>query len=188
MRMLVMAATAAGLFCAATQAIGQPSSGTMQGNVPEPSTTATAPAPPNDTAGYLREAGRSDLYEIQAGHLAASRAHSQQVKDFANRMIHDHTESTDKLLTAAQAAGTPAAKPTSLDPRRESMMAQLRSAPSPDFDRIYLHQQLMAHDEALHLHQNYEKNGQTPTLRPVAGQISQVVQQHITMLGQLGAR
>ena len=153
---------------------------------PQSGVSSTAPAPPNDAAGYLAQAGRGDLYEIQSSQLELSRGQDAKAKAFANQMVRDHTQSTQMLLTAASQAGVPAAAPSALDPRRQALLDQLRAAPTPDFDRLYLQQQLAAHREALALHQNYAKNGDNAALKPVATQISGVVQQHIAMLQGMG--
>lgn len=194
MRLFLLAASAAAItaFGAAAQPapanVAQTPSGETATPSPAAGVASTAPAPPNDAPSYLQQAGRGDLYEIQSSQLELSRGRDMRAKDFANRMIQDHTQSTQMLLTAARQAGLPAAPPAALDPRRQVLLDQLKTAPTPDFDRFYRDQQLVAHQEALALHQNYAKNGDTPALRPVAGQIAEVVQQHLSMLQGLGAR
>jgi putative membrane protein len=185
MRLLVIAATTVALCGTAASA---QESAHMQAGSPNPATPATAPAPPNDTPGYLSQAGRGDLFEIEASQMELSRGHEPKAKAFADQMIHDHTQSTQMLLAAARQAGVPAAPPTTLDPRHQAMLDTLKAAPTPDFDRIYLQQQMQAHQEAAALHRNYAQNGDTAALRPVAGQIAQVVDHHIRMLADLGAR
>jgi putative membrane protein len=187
MRSILLSTAAAGCLCLAAAPLAA-AQDTTASPPPQSGVTSTAPAPATDAAGYLRQAGLGDLYEIQASQLELSRGHEPHAKDFANRMVADHTQSTQTLVTAASQAGLPAAPPPALDSRRQAMLDQLKSAPTPDFDRLYLQQQLMAHDEALRLHENYAKSGDNAALRPVAGQVAGVVRQHIVMLKDLGAR
>jgi len=191
MRLLAIAAAgaaAATLAACADMGMGQSSdAGAISAAGAGAPAAATSPAAmPTTAMGYVTEAGRSDMFEIQSSQLAASRSASAQVKDFAATMIRDHTNSTQLVKAAATQAGMTPAAP-SLDSRRQAMLDALSGAAGADFDRLYLHQQLMAHQEALALHQGYAQNGDQSALRTVAGQIAPVVNQHLTMLQGLGA-
>jgi putative membrane protein len=59
------------------------------------------------------------------------------------------------------------------------MMAELRAASGADFDRVFIRQQVQAHEMALALHSNYAANGDTPALRAVASAAVPVVRQHL---------
>jgi putative membrane protein len=133
----------------------------------------TAPA-------FMAEAARSDMYEIQSSQLALTKASSQGVKDFAQMMVRDHTNSTQMVMEAARAGGMTPPPPPPLDARRAGMLDQLRGASGPAFDRMYQQQQLMAHKEALALHSGYAQNGDNAALRAAAGKIAPIVQQHLT--------
>jgi putative membrane protein len=149
-------------------------------------TDAAATAPTSNLT-YVTEAARSDMYEIQSSQLAMTRGSSQQVKDFAKMMVADHTATTSTLKSALTAAnmGTPS-QPT-LDPRRQGMLTELNDATGADFDRAYVRQQLMAHQEALALHQGYAQNGDSGPLKGVAQAIVPKIQQHLTMLQGMAA-
>lgn len=145
---------------------------------------AAAAAPTTATA-FMAEAARSDMYEIQSSQLAMSRGASQGVKDFAQMMVRDHTNSTQMVMDAARSGGLTPPPPPPLDPRRAGMLDQLRGASGAAFDRMYLSQQLMAHQEALALHSGYAQNGDNAALRGAAGKIAPIVQQHLTHVQRL---
>jgi putative membrane protein len=68
-----------------------------------------------------------------------------------------------------------------LMPMQADMIAQLQGAPAgPGFDRLYMTQQVPAHEMALALHQNYAGRGDTPQLRTAAAGAVPIVQQHLT--------
>jgi putative membrane protein len=149
---------------------------------------ATAPATaPMTAAAYVAEAARGDMYEIQASQLAQAQASSPAVKSFAAQMVRDHTASTEKVKAAAAQANVSTSPPPALDDRRQSMLDQLKAAKGADFDRLYLQQQTMAHQDALTLHQGYAQNGDSAPLRAAAGSIAPVVQRHLTMLQDMKA-
>ena len=147
---------------------------------------ATAAAAPVRAADYVTQAALSDMYEIQSSQLALTRG-SSAVKGFAQQMITDHTATTNALTATLTSANMPASPPATLDPRRQAMIAALNGASGPAFDQLYLHQQLMAHQEALALHSGYAQAGDAPPLKAFAGQVAGRVQMHLDMLRTLGA-
>jgi putative membrane protein len=157
----------------------------MAGAQPAAEGAAAAPGAPTSTADYARQAALGDMYEIQSSQLAAKRATSPAVKKFAQQMVTDHNATTNALKAALASANVPATPPTSLDPRRADMLRQLQGASGPAFDRMYVQQQMTAHQEALALHSSYAKGGDTPPLRTLAGQTAEKVQSHIDMLRQM---
>lgn len=149
------------------------------------------PAPPVDinnplmAPGYLSQAGSADQFEIQSGQLALQASQNPGVRNFANMIIADHQRSTQMLMAAAQSANVPAPPPALLPPQ-QAMLDQLRAAGSgPAFDQSFQQAQVMAHQQALQLHQNYAAQGDVPALRTAAGQIVPVVQMHLQQVQAL---
>jgi putative membrane protein len=69
--------------------------------------------------------------------------------------------------------------PPMLLPMQQRMMNELRRASGANFDRVYLTQQIPAHEMALALHTNYSRAGDTPALRQTAATAVPLVQQHL---------
>jgi putative membrane protein len=142
---------------------------------------------PSTRAEYVNMAAASDLFEIQSSQLALSKAQRPEVRDFAQMLITDHTNSTQQITAAATASGfTP--PPPALMPNQAAMLNTLQNTSGADFDRTYLSQQVPAHQSALALHQNYARNGDTPALRTVAATVVPVVQSHLEHARQLMGR
>jgi putative membrane protein len=136
---------------------------------------------------YVGAAAAGDLFEIQSAALAQQRAQSQAVRDYAQTMIADHAETTRRLTAAAQSVAISPLAPALL-PMQARMMDRLRSAGSgAAFDRVYLDQQVQAHEAALALHSRYAADGDTPQLRTVAAAAVTVVQGHLDRVRQLAA-
>ena len=135
--------------------------------------------------GYLAMAASSDMFEIQSGQMAQQMSQNPAVQNFGQLLVADHTRSTQMLMAAAQAAGvTP--PPPMLLPDQQAMLDQERAAGSgPSFDMAFKNAQIMAHQSALQLHQNYAANGDVPALRNVAMQIVPVIQMHLNQAQML---
>jgi len=143
----------------------------------------TAPMP-TDAAGFVKAAGASDLFEIRSAKLALQKTKDNDIRDFANMMVTDHTKTTEAVKAAAKKAGlTPA--PPELTAEQQSMLDQLQPLSGDDFDKAYLAQQMPAHQQALTMIQNYAQNGDTPALVDAAKTAVPIVQKHIDHLQEL---
>ncbi len=157
------------------------------------STRPVAPPAPIDmnnlllAPGFLAHAGSANNYEIQAAQLALQASASPGVRNLANVIIADHTALGQQVAAAATSAGLTPPPPTLL-PAEQSMIDQLRaSGTGPSFDMAYLQQQVMAHQQAIAMMQNYAANGDVPALRTVASGAIPVMQKHLAMAQALQA-
>jgi len=155
----------------------------MGGAVPALAQTPPPPPPPEAKASatpYVMAAGMSDQFEIQSSQIALQKSQNPAVRQFAQMLIAHHTQTTQTLMAAARSAGmTP--PPPMLEPMQADMIAQLQGAPAgPGFDRLYITQQIPAHQMALALHQTFAARGDVPALRTAAASAVPIVQQHLT--------
>jgi putative membrane protein len=145
------------------------------------------PAPPVDTSSpmyapnYLATAGSSDQFEIQSGQLAMQMSQNPGVRQIAQMLVTDHTNSTQQLMAAAQSARI-TLPPPALLPQHAQLLQQIQSAPPGQFDMVFRDVQVQAHQQALQLHQGYASGGDVPALRTAATNIVPVVQNHLNML------
>ena len=152
--------------CASTQADMEADAAMASGNMT-----------PTQRGAYVEMAAASDLFEIQSGRMAAERAQNPAVRAYGQMLVDHHQRTTAQLSAAAMASGT---MPTpDLMPMQAQMMAELRTASGANFDRVFVRQQVQAHEMALALHTNYAARGDTPALRAVASAAAPVVRQHL---------
>jgi putative membrane protein len=107
------------------------------------------------TEGFVQAAAMSDMYEIEAGKIAASRASGAAIKQFANDMVSAHTKTSVTLQAKIKEAGISVMLPTELDARHKGMIDNLNGASDQDFDQRYTNQQVNAHEEAVILFRGY---------------------------------
>jgi putative membrane protein len=151
------------------------------------------PSPPQPTTAampYMQLAGESDVFEISSSMIAAMRSQNPDVKRYAEMLIDHHTRTTNVLLAQAKAANMPP-PPAVLGPQKRAMLDQLFAAAGPALDRLYIQQQIPAHEQALAIHTAYAHGGDTPQLRTAATGAVPFVQQHLAearrMAGAMGA-
>jgi len=139
------------------------------------------------TKGFVTAAATSDMYEVAAGQIAVQRAQSAAVKDFAQKMVDAHTETTTKLKALVADNKINVALPAHVDHRRQGMLDDLRGAKAQDFDHRYISQQVAAHKEANILMRGYAKDGDNAALKDFAGTTDKAVKKHLSMAEKLDA-
>ncbi len=168
----LLAAAAAAALLAGCSSMGADGTATTAAGAPADMTPSTRDA-------YVQMAAASDLFEIQSSQLALTRAKNPAVRDFARMLVEHHTNTSNQLMSAAQASGMGTVTPQ-LMPMQQQMMTRLQAASEAQFDRVYMRQQVPAHEMALALHSNYAQNGDTPALKVVAAGAVPIVTQHLT--------
>ena len=171
LRTRVFAATALAAVTLASAAAAQAPS---PSNPPPP-----PPAPTTAALPFLALAGESDVFEISSSQTAVMRSQNPDVRRFATMLIDHHTRTSNVALAQAKAAGINPAPPPVLGPQKRAMLDQLMAAPAAEFDRVYMQQQVPAHEEALALHTTYAQSGDTPQLRTAAQGAIPFVTQHL---------
>lgn len=147
--------------------------------------TNAAAAMPADAAGFANAVAASDLYEIESAKLAATKAGSAELREFAQHVRTDHEKSTADLKAAAAKASPPVTVTAALDPEKQAMIDQLRSASGADFDRRFIDQQTNAHQQALALLRNYVGSGDSQPLKDFASKATSVVEGHLEHLNSI---
>ena len=124
--------------------------------------------------------------EVQAAQLAEQRATSPQIKQFAQRMLTDHTAANTELQQIAKQADISLpAQPTSKDAAEGQ---KLRGVTGTAFDQAYAQGQLQDHRETVELFQKEASSGQDPALKAFAQKTLPILQQHLQMVEALNKR
>jgi len=162
-------------------AVAQVSTGPAS-NTPGAGATATAARTTNLTAAdFVKQAANSDLFEIQSSQMALNKTQDNEVRDFAQRMVRDHTQSTEKLKAAAKGE----AVPTSPDQEHTQMLQRLQQASGSDFTQNYVQMQVAGHQQAVSLFENYAQHGNNADLKQFAQQTLPTLREHQRMIGQI---
>lgn len=140
------------------------------------------------TKGFVTAAATSDMYEVTAGKIALQRASSPGVKEFAQKMVDAHTETTAKLKGIIAANNINVTPPSHVDDRRQGMLDNLHGASAADFDHRYITQQIAAHKEADILMRGYAKDGDNAAIKDFAAATDKHVKMHLDMAKKLDAQ
>lgn len=112
---------------------------------------SSSPPPLND-AQIAMIAVVANTVDVDAGKLAADKASSKEVKDFAQTMIRDHTAVNAKATALAKKLNmTPEESATSrsLKADGDKMLAKLKGMSGAEFDKAYVDNEVAYHDAVI---------------------------------------
>jgi putative membrane protein len=164
----------------------QPSAPSQQ----QPSATmgtpgATAPTAQNfgDQA-FVTKALEGGMAEVELGKLAADKSQSQDVKQFAQKMVNDHSQMGDKWFKpVAQQIGV--SEPKGPSKKDKKLIEKLQGLSGQEFDTQYIQAMVKDHQQDLKEFQNEAQAAQDPNVKQIAEQGTKVISQHLQMIEQI---
>ncbi len=148
--------------------------GTMQHS--SPSSTRSSMAVDRQ---FIIQAAQSDQTEIRTSQLALQKSRNSQVRQFAQEMIQQHTESSNKLKPLAAQKGV--TLPTSLGAENQALLTQLSKLSGTQFDRAYMSGQVKAHSKTRGIYQKELQQGRDSEIKAFANQVLPLVAEHLRM-------
>jgi putative membrane protein len=128
---------------------------------------------------FATEAAQGGLAEVELGQLALQRGTSPQVKQFAQRMVTDHTQANQDLMQAAKSENLDL--PTQVDAQQKSEMDRLRGMSGSAFDTAYMQHMLQDHRKDIAEFQKEAQSGRDPALKGFAQKYLPTLQQHLQL-------
>lgn len=158
---------------------------------------------------FMRLVTMSDRLEVASSRLALEKSQNAQVKQFAEHMVRDHSRTTLELQQLIQqvpgsgaGAGTPlpvgresqgtaksgqitnaqgGPQHEGLDQQHTAQLQQLQQASGAEFDRLFVRQQVAAHQQAVDLFSNYSQSGDNPLLKQWAAKTLPDLREHLKL-------
>lgn len=126
---------------------------------------------------FISEAARGGMAEVELGQIAKDRATSPAVKQFAEKMITDHSAANQQLnQLASQKRVTLPAEVTASDKRESDKLMKLSGA---DFDRAYMKYMVRDHKEDVKEFERGSKKAKDPDIQAWADKTLPTLQQHL---------
>ncbi len=147
---------------------GAPLTGAAQTpSVPERSgANATIGVAPS-TQDFVTKAAISDMAEIESSKLAVAKGDAKD-KAFAEKMIKDHTETSNELKQLVTSGKVKVNLPTAMDTAHQSNIDKLKGLSGAEFKKAYDGMQVSAHKDAVALFERYAKSGDNADLKAFA--------------------
>lgn len=139
-----------------------------------------ADAPDKDTREFIQKATMGNQFEILSSQEAIQRAQDAKVKEFAQKMIDDHTQVAKDMKAALEETnmGSAVTEPVVLDSDHQEKLDDLKKADANSFDEKYIDAQQEAHEDAVDLFKDYSDDGNNPTLKSFAAKTLPSLEMH----------
>jgi putative membrane protein len=127
---------------------------------------------------FVDFAAQTDMVEANLGQLAQTAASSQQVKDYAQMLVTDHTKDFNQLYEIAHLnnLNRPDAIDAELDKKMIDPFQKLQGAA---FDHRYIQGMIAGHTQAIAIYKKEAADAQNPALKAYAEQTLPVLQKHL---------
>lgn len=126
---------------------------------------------------FVRKAAQAGLAEVELSHAVQGRLMDSDLKEFAERMVNDHSKANAELTKLAQQKGmTP---PSETDAAHKDKKSQLEQLSGPELDRRYLECMVKDHEEAVALFQKEAASGQDLGIKSFAQNTLPTLRDHL---------
>lgn len=131
-----------------------------------------------DMSMFINSAAMGGMMEIELGKIAIEKSGNPKIKDFARKMVKDHTKIAQKLKTLAE--GKKMALPATLPQADLGHINEMKNMPADEFDRHYMGMMVKDHVKTLDLFKSATTSGDTP-LQNFAINSLRVIEAHYKM-------
>ena len=160
----------------ANSTAGNPGSGAYPGTAPTSQDFAEK--------AFVSKALEGGEAEVQLGQLAQQKSQSNDVKQFGQKMVADHSQMADKWLKpVAKQLEVPEPKGPSKKDKKE--IAKLQGLSGDDFDREYITMMVKDHQQDLKDFKSEADSAQDQNVKQIAQQGSNIIAQHLQLIEQI---
>jgi len=164
-----------------TPSAPRPSTPGLPRPVPQPDIPTQLKASSADPV-FVKEAVAGSLTEVALGRLAVSKGSQGRVKEFAERMIADHSKAAAELQAVASRRGWEVEKEAPKDAH-----AELHAATGSEFERLYAETMVKAHERTIAKFEDYAEDGSDTELKAWVAKALPTVREHLRMAKALQA-
>jgi len=169
--------TIIGLLIGGTSGCNNPNGQTADNSVEQAQgvNDTTAMVNQNDVD-FAVKAADAGLAEIELGKLAQEKASDPRIRDFAKKMVNDHQEANDELMTIAsryQITLPPVISEDHVDKQHS-----LREKTGVGFDNDYMDMMVRDHDKVVTLFEDASEDVRNSDLQAFASRILPILKKH----------
>jgi putative membrane protein len=127
---------------------------------------------------FIRFAAQTDMVEANLGQLAQTAAGSEQVKDYAQMLVTDHTSDFSQLSGVVRQAGL--SVPSAIDAKHDrTMIDPFEKLKGASFDRRYIEDIIAGHEKGIAICKKEAADAQNPALKTYADHALPVLEKHL---------
>ncbi|HET6218314.1 MAG TPA: DUF4142 domain-containing protein [Acidobacteriaceae bacterium] len=129
---------------------------------------------------FVKKAMQGNIAEVQLGELTLQKSNNDQVKQFARKMIDDHTKLNEEMRPVALQLGVEI--PSEVSKKDKSVMSKMQALSGTAYDQAYIKMMVKDHKQDLSEFRMEASNGH---VKDAATEGSKVISEHLQMAQQL---
>ncbi|MCA1622661.1 MAG: DUF4142 domain-containing protein [Acidobacteria bacterium] len=129
---------------------------------------------------FMMEAAKGGMAEVELSRLALTKAQNAEVKQFAQRMVQDHTNANTELKQLAGKKNV--TLPTELDAKHKATRDELAKLSGAEFDREYVSAMVEDHQKDVNLFRMQSESGTDADAKALAAKTLPILQMHLKMI------
>jgi len=130
---------------------------------------------------FVMQALMAGMAEVEHGKLASQKATNPKVKAFGEQMVTDHSKAGDELKTIASLKQIT----VPMGPKHQAAHGKLMKVSGAEFDRAYMTDMVMGHQEAVNDFTAEANSGADPQVKAFAMKTLPTIQGHLKMAQEL---
>jgi putative membrane protein len=132
---------------------------------------------------FVKKAMQGSIAEVQLGELTLQKSNNDQVKQFARKMIDDHTKMNEQMRPVAQQLGVEI--PTEVSKKDKALMSKMQALSGAAYDEAYIKDMVKDHKQDLSEFHMEVSNSHDLGLKNAAAEGSKTISEHLQMAQQL---
>lgn len=132
-----------------------------------------------DDRSFLEKAAVGGKAEVELGQLAQEKAQSEDVKQFGQRMVTDHSQANSQLMGLADKMSL--TLPTALDRENQSNKDRLAKLSGAKFDKEYMQLMVDDHQKDVDEFKKASQSANNGDVKNFASQTLPTLQQHLDL-------
>ena len=142
-------------------------------------TTATTTQVSGSDKEFMTKAAHAGYAEVEAGKMALEKSENEDVRQFAQRMIDDHTKAGDELKKLAENKGV--SLPTEPSEDQKETANELSELESEEFDSEYMDAQVSDHETVIGFFEDEARDGSDSDVIAFADKTLPTLKSHLEM-------
>ncbi|MFL6333778.1 MAG: DUF4142 domain-containing protein [Pyrinomonadaceae bacterium] len=132
---------------------------------------------------FVMNAAMGGMAEVEMGRLAAQKGASDEVRQFGQRMVDDHSKANEELMRVASSKGmTP---PATLDAKHQAEMQKMSALSGEKFDKEYVKMMVSDHKKDVAEFQKEAGGGKDTDIKAFASSTLPTLQEHLQMIQRI---
>ena len=134
---------------------------------------------------FVRGAAEGSMAEVKMGQLAEEKAQAPEVKNFAKRMVEDHSKALEEIKELGSKEGIN--MPTDISHKDAETYNRLSKMSGAEFDRAYSQEMVKDHQKDIAEFKKGEMSAQKPALKEFAQKTLPTLQSHLELAQHMQA-